>query len=193
MNTFSLPFAELAGSRGFTSDPRFSIAERPHPLADEVEEEPVALAWSEGHAAGFAQAQTEAEARHHADEAARSRIELALARLNSELAEALRARLLATVEALCVAAIAPLAFDSEQLLDRVTRASEMLARADDNKLLRLHPDDLALVAARLPDDLAVEPDPSLERGALRLETASGGVEDGPHHWRRAIAEALAEC
>ena len=44
-----------------------------------------------------------------------------------------------------------------------------------------------------PEGLAVEPDPALERGSLRFETASGGVEDGPAHWRRAIAEAIAGC
>jgi flagellar assembly protein FliH len=33
----------------------------------------------------------------------------------------------------------------------------------------------------------------LERGALRVEAANGGVEDGPAQWRQAIAEALALC
>jgi flagellar assembly protein FliH len=189
----SLPLAELSESRGFASDPRFAGVIQPHPLPEAVDEDPVARAWSEGHAAGLTQAWAEAEARQQADEEARARIELALARLDSELTEALRARLFATVAALCEAAVAPLALDPERLAARAARASEMLARADDDKVLRLHPDDLALVAARLPEDLSVEPDPSLERGALRLEAGSGGVEDGPNHWRRAIAEALAEC
>ena len=69
----------------------------------------------------------------------------------------------------------------------------MLARADDDRVIRLHPDDMALVAPRLAPDWGVEPDPALERGSLRVETASGGVEDGPATWRRAIAEALHQC
>jgi len=69
----------------------------------------------------------------------------------------------------------------------------MLARADDAAVLRLHPDDLALIVARLPAGLPVEPDPALERGALRLEGSAGGVEDGPAQWRRALAEALGPC
>ena len=69
----------------------------------------------------------------------------------------------------------------------------MLARADDERVLRLHPEDLKLMAARLPDGLATLEDPALERGALRIESSSGGVEDGPEHWRRAIAEAVAQC
>jgi flagellar assembly protein FliH len=47
--------------------------------------------------------------------------------------------------------------------------------------------------SRLPPALEVLPDPALERGALRIETQAGGVEDGPAHWHRAIAEALAQC
>jgi flagellar assembly protein FliH len=69
----------------------------------------------------------------------------------------------------------------------------MLARADDDKVLRLNPEDHALVANQLPEMLDVQDDPALERGALRIETQAGGVEDGPAHWRRAIAEALAQC
>ena len=76
---------------------------------------------------------------------------------------------------------------------RAQRAAAMLARADDERVLRLHPADLKLVALRLPEGLAVLEDPALERGALRIESSSGGVEDGPEHWRRAIAEAVALC
>jgi flagellar assembly protein FliH len=183
----------LSRTGGFCSDPRFATLPALAPARDEVQEDPTARARSEGFAHGYAEAEAQAQARALADEAARGRIELALTRMDGELAEALRARLLATLEALCGAAIAPLALDPERLAARVVRASEMLARADDDKLLRLHPDDLTLVGARLPEGLAVSPDPALERGALRIETASGGVEDGPEHWRRAIAEALAEC
>jgi len=60
-------------------------------------------------------------------------------------------------------------------------------------LLRLHPDDITLLGAQLPEGLDVLADPALERGALRIESANGGVEDGPAHWRRAITEALAQC
>jgi flagellar assembly protein FliH len=187
----SLPFAALAEGGGFVSDPRFAAAAA-KPL-EHAAGDPLAQAWDDGYAAG--QAEAEATARSHAESAgaARERIELALARLDNELAEALRQKLYAAVEALCEAAIAPLALDREALTARVARAAEMLARADDDKRLRLHPDDIALLAERLPEGLAVEPDPALERGALRFETTAGGIEDGPAHWRRAIAEAIAAC
>jgi flagellar assembly protein FliH len=187
----SLPFAALAAGGGFVADPRFAaVAVTPleHPAGD-----PLVQAWEEGYASGLVEAQTAARAQADAEGAAREAIELTLTRLDAGLAEELRQKLFATVAALCEAALAPLALDREALTARIARAAEMLARGDDDKRLRLHPDDLALVAGRLPEGLAVEPDPALERGALRFETTAGGVEDGPAHWRRAIAEAIGQC
>ena len=60
-------------------------------------------------------------------------------------------------------------------------------------MIRLHPDDLAFIAPQLSQDWNVRPDPSLARGAIRVEAANGGVEDGPEQWRRTIAEALDQC
>mgnify|MGYP004552044967 CR=1 FL=1 len=53
--------------------------------------------------------------------------------------------------------------------------------------------DVAAAAARLPAGLDCAPDPGVERGGLRIETADGGVEDGPGQWRRILAEAFREC
>ena len=184
-----VPWTELGRSAGFQSDPRFSpLANRTPPPGD-----PLAAAWQEGHAQGLAEARAEAEALAEAEAAARARIEISLGRLDGELAEALRQRLIDTVAALCEAALAPLALDRAALLRRVEAAAAMLQRAEDERVLRLHPDDLKLIAKDLPQGLEVLADPALERGALRIETSAGGVEDGPAHWRRAIAEALAQC
>lgn len=184
-----LPLLKLGTAAGFRSDPRFAPAPTPEPDSTD----PLARAWAEGHAAGLAEGREEAATKAEADAAARGRIELALARLDAEQAETLRQRLLTTVEILCESALAPLALDHAALARRVARAAAMLARADDDKVLRMHPDDLARIAGNLPEGLETCADPSLERGSLRLETASGGVEDGPAHWRRAIAEALGPC
>ncbi len=190
-NMSSFPFAALSASTGFASDPRFfasgAAASAPDPEAEQ------ASAWAEGHAAGRAHAEAECAARIAERDAAQARLRITLARLDAEQEEQLRQRLYVTIEALCEASLAPLRLDREALLARVRRAAAMLARADDERVLRLHPDDLALIGEALPEGLETRPDPALERGALRLETANGGVEDGPAHWRRAIAEALAQC
>ncbi len=187
----SLPLAALAEGKAFALDPRFLSGSVPDQTS--APGDACAVAWDEGFAAGTAQAQTDAEALAAGQAAACGRIELALARCDTEQTEVLRQRLFAAVEALCEASLAPLRLDQDAFAARVHRAAAMLSRADDERVLRLHPDDIALVTDRLPERLEVRPDPTLERGALRLETGNGGVEDGPAHWRRAIAEALAQC
>lgn len=164
----------------------------PDPIPDEPAD-PVADAWADGYARGMGEAQ-EAAAQIIAErEAAQTRIELALSKLDLAMQSDLKDRLRETVIALCEAAIAPAALDPDGLTRRVEMAAAMLARAEDARVIRLHPEDLALITARLPEDWHFEPDASLERGSVRVEGAAGGVEDGPEQWRRAIAEALRQC
>ena len=67
------------------------------------------------------------------------------------------------------------------------------ARAYDERVIRLNPEDIVLLSQQLNAEWSVLPDPSLPRGTLRVESTEGGVEDGPETWRRAIAEALGPC
>lgn len=195
--------AALAGGRGaFARDARFATgvavrSEAHQPILVDIPavpvEDPVALAYAEGYAKGAAEARAAAEAEAALHDAARHRIELSLSRMDGELVAQLQDRLRETVIALCEEAIMPAALDPEGLARRVEVAASMLARADDERVIRLHPDDLALVQSRLPEDWTFSADPALERGALRIEGAHGGVEDGPEQWRHAIAEALHGC
>jgi len=155
--------------------------------------DPLALAFAEGYAAGAQDARTAADAEAAAQSEARAALDLAFTRLDAEMAEALRQRLQECVLALCEATLEPFATDEAVLAARVKRAVAMLARAEDERLIRLNPADLALVSARLPHDWQITPDPALPRGALRVETSSGGVEDGPAQWRTALIEALDAC
>lgn len=184
--------AELAGPAEFRSDLRFAPAEitEPAPQIPVEPEDPLALAWQEGFTAGMAEAQALAAAEAEALAAAREGLELNFVRLDKHMAEALRQRLHDTVAALCESALAPLALDGDALGRRIERAVALLQRAGDQRTIRLHPDDVALVSDRCRADWTFVPDASLARGALRIETADGGVEDGPAQWRQAIAEAL---
>jgi flagellar assembly protein FliH len=69
----------------------------------------------------------------------------------------------------------------------------MLQRSQDERRVLLNPEDLKLVEGRLAAGLIVEADANVERGGLRIETPDGGIEDGPVHWRRVLAEAFGEC
>ncbi|MDE2405392.1 MAG: hypothetical protein KGM17_12060 [Sphingomonadales bacterium] len=197
-------FAALSvPSTGFARDGRFiargpetmggGIAPPEPPMPIEAEPDPLDAALARGFAEGMAAARAEAEAAARLADEARERFAFAFARLDAELTEALRQRLLDTVVALCEATLQPLALDKKALAGRVRKVADMFVRADDERVFRLHPDDLALVRSLLPEDWAFDPDPTLTRGTIRVDTQAGGAEDGPETWRRAIAEALNLC
>jgi flagellar assembly protein FliH len=192
----SLPLAQLGRPRRFAPDARF-VPALGRPCADESGPspgpDPVDEAYERGFAAGAAMAAQEAALTERDRDAARAAIELGFAKLDENDAARLRELLRQTVLALCEAAVLPLALDGDGLVRRVERAVAMLQRAQDERVVRLHPEDFVLVGTRLPASLKVEADPSVERGGLRIETADGGIEDGPSHWRRMLAEAFHEC
>lgn len=189
--------AALSGAQiaGFRHDARFLPpvpGPAPEPMPVQVDD-PVALAWAQGYAKGADDTRAEADAALAAEAEARAALDLSFTRLDAEMAEMLRQRLQDTVMALCEQTLVPFAHDPAALAARVERAVAMLARAEDERVIRLHPDDLALIAPRLPAEWKISPDPALARGALRVETQNGGVEDGPAQWRRALAEAFHAC
>lgn len=193
-------FAALVGreaGRGFREDTRFvrHVGGAPRLPAEPVEQpqDPVELAFTEGFAAGTESAQAQAAQQGREDTEAAQKLGLSLTRLDAEMAEELRQRFVDTVMALCEATLAPFALDANALATRVGRAVAMLSRADDERVIRLNPEDLKLVAGKLDQQWSVQADPALTRGELRVETANGGVEDGPAQWRRALAEAFESC
>jgi flagellar assembly protein FliH len=191
----------LGGGSGFRASSRFADwqpvtmlePEVVEPIRLEPEVDPVSDAFMKGYTQGLEAARAEAASAVSDDALAMNKLALSFARLDGELEEQLRQRLRDTVAALCEAMIAPLAIDEDMLMRRITTAASMLARADDDRVIRIHPSDLELLAPRLHADWDVQPDASLERGAVRVESNNGGVEDGPATWRRAIAEALHQC
>jgi flagellar assembly protein FliH len=186
---------------GFARDARFwpdSNAPAPEP-ADAAPAVPagapdgVETARLEGYRQGREEALAEAEEQRQTDRHAEAAFALSLARLDETQVARLAEYLRETVTALCDALIADAALDPELLARRAEVAARLLSRADDGRVFRLHPEDVALLAGRLPADWTIIPDPALERGSIRVEGAGGGVEDGPATWRRAVEEALRTC
>lgn len=192
----ALPAASgFRASSRYGDQPGVTVLE-PEPIQAvrlEPELDLVGEAFAQGYTKGYEDARAEAEAIALEDSEAAEGLALAFTRLDAALEEQLRQRLRDTVAALCEAAITPLTLDEDLLIRRVTAAAAMLARADDDRVIRVHPQDLALIAPRMRAEWDVQPDASLERGAIRVEGVNGGVEDGPATWRRAIAEALHQC
>ena len=185
-------------SQGFTLDPRFArTPATPAPdfaaMPEPEREDPIERARAEGYAAGHEAALTEAQAQAAAQDAARHRLDSALRTMEAAQVDALEQRLRQTVLALCDSVLGDVAIDPAALETRVRRAAQMLPRAEDARVIRLHPEDLALIGHHLPEDWHCEPDSTLERGAVRVDGAMGGVEDGPAQWRSAPDEALRQC
>jgi flagellar assembly protein FliH len=191
----SLPIAQIRAGSGFAADRRFAVfgLHHPDPAESAPPPDPVKDAFEQGFADGYAAARHEAVQDEMARDEQREAIELALARMDEQTARELAERLRQTVLALCEQAVLPLALDADGLAARIARAVAMLQRAQDDRRVLLHPDDLALVQSRLPAGLEVEGDSTVERGGLRIVTPDGGVEDGPGQWRRILAEAFREC
>jgi len=102
----------------------------------------------------------------------------ALAMLLSETVERLVRQIMGTVEV-----------DRETLIERCERAAELIGDEAGPMRLRLHPDDLELLADA-PIDTPLVGDHGLLRGTIRLETDEGWIEDGPEARLERLRAAL---
>ena len=186
----SLPAQLFEARGGFRPDWRFGMACEQEPESTPPAEDPLDVAFAEGYAKGSQDAAALAEQHAREADAARSRIESAFERLADEQNVELERRLRETILTLCEHTLAPLTTDPDALTRRISNALSLLRRSEDERVVRLHPDDLALVANRLSESIKVEPDAAMARGQLLVETADGGLEDGPDQWRRVLSEAL---
>lgn len=149
--------------------------------------------WQAGYDEGLEEARASAARGAEALSGASAALGRALSRIDDQQAADLTERLRDTVVALCSSVIDNAAIDPDALARRIAAALSMLRRSDDERLLRVHPDDADLLASWLPEDVTVLPDLALDRGSIRLETSTGGLESGPRQWREAIAAAVRGC
>ena len=194
--TYRLPLTELRERRGFTRNVALHaghVPTEPAAPSGSGKADPVADAYARGREEGRHEALAEMAAQRAEEDAAREAITLAFAKFDEESGKQLRERLHQTVLALCEDAVLPMTLDTEGLARRVEAAATLLQRKTDERIIRLHPSDHALVLPLVDPSLTLLPDPGIERGGLRIDTDDGGVEDGPTQWRLAIAEALSQC
>lgn len=180
--------AELGGRGSFMASALYGPDAGPAAQRD-----PVAEAFEAGMAEGRRLAEERAAALSQETTTAERAIELAFARFDAESAHLLQERLRSAVVAICQAMAGDIAIDPERLAARVEAAATLLRRRHDQRIIRLHPADIALVRERVDPRLTIEPDSALGRGQLRVEGEDGGIEDGAEQWRAALAEALGAC
>lgn len=172
------------------------VAPRSHaPDDEEIEEtlethdgfvDPIAAARAAGFSEGVAHARTLADA----DDDHRAALAAALADTGRIDREALARRLRETVMFLVTQLVGEIGVSADLLAARVAAATDLLADGAEAAVLRLHPDDAALIAAALPDHLHAIGDASLARGSFVIEAASTIVEDGPERWLEQLGAAI---
>ena len=152
--------------------------------------DPVQAAHSAGYAEGLAAAALAAREGGSRDERLLAELAAALqagSRLDRErMARQLRQTVLFLVSKLVgEAGIAP-----DLLAGRIETATELLADAAESALLRVNPDDIALLEGHLPPTVFAAGDAAIARGSFVLESASTVVEDGPDLWLEQLAQAI---
>ncbi len=99
--------------------------------------------------------------------------------------EAVNRLILESVERLVTEIVGSAPVDKQWLLEQIQRITAAAASINTQQILRLHPDDFALLEG-LKCDATMLPDASLERGTLRLELDNSCLE----HGRAVMLDAL---
>ena len=161
-------FTPMAGQGGAAND---------DPAAPTFEDE-IARVEAEAFALGFESGREAAEQELGAEREAIAALALSLEALRPLPPQQLALLLAETVDRLVRQLVGEVGVDPVLLLSRARAAAAVLSGEAAAARMRLNPEDVPLLAgAGLP--VAVEPDPALGRGAIRIETATGWIEDGP--------------
>jgi flagellar assembly protein FliH len=164
------------------------------PFAAEVQATPFIDPIETAHAAGFAEGHAAAlaelaEARGR-EAALLDQVSQALSRGAHFDRERMAGHLRQAVLHLVTRLVGETGVAPDILAARIAAAVDLLADGAESALLRMHPDDVALVQGKLPASVFPVGDPHLARGGFVIESASTLVEDGPDLWLEQLAQAI---
>ncbi|KQN28867.1 MULTISPECIES: FliH/SctL family protein [unclassified Sphingomonas] len=151
--------------------------------------DPLAAAHAAGFAEGLAAAALAAQETANRDGALLGDLATALGADRIDR-ERVAAQLRQTVLLLVSKLVGEVGIAPDILAGRIETAAELLADSAESALLRVHPDDVALLEGRLSKSIFAAGDPSVARGSFVLESASTIVEDGPELWIDQLAQAI---
>jgi flagellar assembly protein FliH len=152
--------------------------------------DPIAAARAAGYAEGLAAGRTEADAAAAQQAALLQQVSDALAKGAHFDRERMAGHLRQTVLHLVAKMIGETGVAPDVLAGRIEAATDMLADSAESAILRLHPDDVALVQGHLPKTVFPIGDAGIARGGFVIESASTIVEDGPDMWLEQLAQAI---
>ncbi|MBA4772676.1 MAG: flagellar biosynthesis protein FliH [Sphingomonas sp.] len=179
------------GPRHFSPEPAIDeeqAADTAPDAADFVD--PIEQARAQGFADGVAHGRALAEAQADRDAALIAQLGAALSSPDRIDRDALARHMRDTVLMLVTRMVGDVGVAADVLAARVEAATALLADSAESAVLRLHPDDVALVKDRLPPTIFTTGDATLERGNFVLEGAATLVEDGPELWLAQLAAAI---
>lgn len=104
--------------------------------------------------------------------------------------DAIAGKLRQTVTFLVGKLVGEIGVSADILAARIEAAAGLLADATEPAMLRVHPDDVALLDGRLPSTIFAVGDEAIARGSFVLEAASTIVEDGPELWLEQLSHAI---
>ena len=142
-------------------------------------------------ALGLAEGQRLAETAFVAERHQRLALLAGAEALQDEPSEELAQLIAETVERLVRQIVAAAPIDAEWLQAQAETAAAMVADADKARTLWVHPEDAALLADA-PLAIAIESDPAMVRGTVRLETSTGWIEHGRAVYLDELRVALGE-
>jgi flagellar assembly protein FliH len=145
-----------------------------------------AAGYDEGYAAALADMQADAGRDRALLSALTDSLRAAAGVDRDQLAERLRATVLLLVQRL----VGEVGVAPALLAARVAAATELLADASESAMLRVHPDDVALLEGALPPTVFAVGDAGVARGSFVMESASTIVEDGPDLWLEQLGAAI---
>ncbi|GGA44015.1 FliH/SctL family protein [Sphingomonas psychrolutea] len=152
--------------------------------------DPVAAAHAAGYAEGVEAALAEVAATGERDRALLIALTDALQADDRVDRDAVARRLRQTVLLLVTRLVGDIGIAPDLLASRIEAAADLLSDAAESAMLRVHPDDVALLEGKLPRQIFAIGDASVARGAFVLESASTIVEDGPEEWLEQLAQAI---
>ena len=163
----------------------------PEPVPDVREfVDPIAAARAAGYAEGLAAGRAEADAAAAQQAALLQQVSDALTKGVHFDRERMAGHLRQTVLHLVAKMIGEAGIAPDVLAARIEAAADLLADSAESAILRLHPDDVALVQGYLPKTVFPVGDPHVPRGGYVIESASTIVEDGPDMWLEQLAQAI---
>ncbi len=152
--------------------------------------DPVQTARQQGYDEGLAEAIANGGRLGERDQALLDGLVAAIADDRRVDRERLAAHLRATVLLLVTKMVGEAGVDADLLTRRVAAAARIIGDDIESALLRLNPDDMALVEGKLPGNIFAAADANVARGHFVLESSATIVEDGPDQWLEQLAQVI---